>query len=103
MENKGKIKKGQVLNPSGHPKGSKNKATQEIREYFKMFVENNMGQFEKDFKELTPQERIKTLIELSKMILPKQLEAEVNEVPEPQTITFVMIDSEGNSVEEKVN
>lgn len=101
MENKGKIKKGQILNPSGRPKGSKNKATQGIRECFKMFVENNMGQFEKDFKELTPQERIKTLIELSKMILPKQLEAEVNEVPEPQTITFVMIDSEGNRVEEK--
>lgn len=103
MENKGKIKKGQILNPSGRPKGSKNKATQGIRECFKMFVENNMGQFEKDFKELTPQERIKTLIELSKMILPKQLEAEVNEVPEPQTITFVTIDSEGNRVEEKVN
>lgn len=63
-----------------------------LRECFKMFVENNMGEFEKDFKELTPQERIKTLIELSKMILPKQLEAEVNEVPEPQTITFVMIE-----------
>lgn len=37
------------------------------------------------------------------MILPKQLEAEVNEVSEPQTITFITIDEKGNRIEEKVN
>lgn len=97
----GTIKKGQVLNPNGRPKGSTNKTTAEIRAFFKDFIDNNAEQFKKDFEALTPAERIDTIIKLTKVVLPKNIEAEIKTTQEPQVITFVTIDHEGNRIEEK--
>lgn len=70
MENNGRVKKGQVLNPNGRPKGSKNKATTEIRERFKNFVENHIEDLDKHFNDLEPKDKFKFIIDISKFVLP---------------------------------
>lgn len=66
----GTIKKGQVLNPNGRPKGSKNKSTTEIREYFLKFISNHMEELDKAFKELEARDKFKVIIDLSKFVIP---------------------------------
>jgi len=54
----------------GRPLGSKNIATQEIRENYSLFITKNMGKIQNDFDQLEPMQRINTLISISKFILP---------------------------------
>jgi hypothetical protein len=54
----------------GRPLGSKNVATQEIRENYSNFISKNMNTIQKDFDNLEPIQRINTLISISKFILP---------------------------------
>lgn len=66
----GTIKKGTVLNPKGRPKGSKNKATSRIREFYSQLIEDNQAQLKTDLQKLKPFERVRAIIELSKYVLP---------------------------------
>jgi hypothetical protein len=54
----------------GRAIGTPNRTTAEIREQFQKLVSNNIDLLENDIKELEPKERIKTIIELSKFVLP---------------------------------
>lgn len=54
----------------GRVKGTPNKITVNIRESFRLLVENNMEQIERDLLELKPNERIKAITELSKFCVP---------------------------------
>ena len=58
------------INKAGRPKGSMNKATQEIRQKYLELIQNNFEQIEIDIKSLRSSERIKAIIELSKFVLP---------------------------------
>lgn len=51
-------------------KGIPNKNTIEIRQKIKEIIENNMLKLQEDLDQLEPKDRIKTLIELSKFVLP---------------------------------
>ena len=66
----GTLKKGQILNPNGRPKGSKNKATAEIREYFLKFINNHIKDLDEAFKDLEAREKFRVIIDLSKFVLP---------------------------------
>lgn len=57
-------------NTNGRPKGSANKSTSEIREFYKMLVSDNMELLNDDLKSLEPFQRLKVVIELSKFVLP---------------------------------
>jgi hypothetical protein len=64
----------------GRKQGSINKTTLSIRENYQKLIENNIDLLDADLKALSPRDRIKALIELSKFIIPtlKQVDAEVN-------------------------
>ncbi|WP_310991948.1 hypothetical protein [Aequorivita marina] len=55
---------------AGRPKGSKNKATAEVREKFKELVENNLSTFQDDLDTLQPYERLTIVMQLAKFVLP---------------------------------
>lgn len=63
----------------GRPIGSKNIATQEIRDNYSLFITKNMGKIQKDFDSLEPIQRINTLISISKFVLPALQSIEIKE------------------------
>lgn len=66
------------LKTGGRAKGTANKVTTEIREFYKELIENNLQQLESDLIELTPKERIEVLIKLSEYVIPKLNKVESN-------------------------
>lgn len=55
---------------AGRPKGSKNLATQAVRERFQELVENNLSTFQDDLDSLQPYERLTIVMQLAKFVLP---------------------------------
>lgn len=55
---------------AGRPKGSKNLATQEVRERFRELVECNLSTFQDDLDSLQPMERLTIIMQLAKFVLP---------------------------------
>jgi dsRNA-specific ribonuclease len=51
-------------------KGIPNRSTTEIRQKINEIIENNIPKLQEDLDQLEPKDRIKTLIELSKFVLP---------------------------------
>jgi hypothetical protein len=65
------LKKGEVLNPSGRPKGAANKTTSEIRAAFQLLVSNNIDTLQADIDKLEPEKRIAYIIKFAEFLLPK--------------------------------
>lgn len=59
-----------IRNEKGRPKGSNNKTTTELREKFSLLIENNFDKLQIDIDLLEPKDRIKTLLELAKFVIP---------------------------------
>lgn len=91
------LKKGDVINPNGRPKGAKNKTAAQIREAFQLLISDNIDQLQSDLKEMPPDKRFAMIVKLSEFVLPKlqslsidnqieleykQLEALLNKAPE---------------------
>lgn len=55
---------------AGRPKGSKNLATQAVRERFQELVENNLSSFQNDLDKLEPYERLTIIMQMAKFVLP---------------------------------
>lgn len=51
-------KKGQSGNPSGRVKGSKNKTPEQIRSALLKFIQDNLDEVTKDFRELDAKDRL---------------------------------------------
>lgn len=83
-DNKGKFTKG---NP-GRPKGSKNRATAELRERFQILLDKNIDNLQKDLDKLEPKDRINAILNLSQYVLPKLKAHEIME-SEPIEISFL--------------
>ena len=54
----------------GRTKGTPNKTTAELRERFTSLLESNMDRIQSDLDTLEPKDRIRTLLEISKFIIP---------------------------------
>jgi hypothetical protein len=54
----------------GRAKGTPNKATAELRERFTSLLESNFETIQNDLNSLEPKDRIKTLLEISKFVIP---------------------------------
>jgi hypothetical protein len=54
----------------GRTKGTPKKTTSELRERFTLLLESNMDRIQSDLDTLEPKDRIRTLLEISKFIIP---------------------------------
>jgi hypothetical protein len=74
------IKGDSRINYRGRPKGSKDKATSEIRDAFQLIVENNIEQLSKDLKAMTGSDRVKTILDIAKFVLPTLKATEIKQM-----------------------
>ena len=58
------------LKTGGRTKGTPNRTTSEIREQFQLLISNNLQTLQSDLEALEPKDRIKSIIELSKFVIP---------------------------------
>ncbi len=72
------FQKGISGNPGGRPRGSKNKATTEVRERLRDFCSNNWPRFERDFKQRQPLERAQLFERLLKFVVPVMKETDLS-------------------------
>jgi len=79
---------------AGRPKGSKNKATAEVREKFRELVECNISKFQDDLDSLKPLDRLNIIIQLSKFVLPtlRATELKADSETKPVKIVFKKIE-----------
>lgn len=54
----------------GRKTGTPNTTTKELREKFTLLLENNFSKLQSDIDELEPKDRVKTLLEISKFVIP---------------------------------
>ena len=96
------FKKGQSGNPNGRPRGAKNKATNELREWVERFINDNLDTIANDIKELEPNERVKFFLALLNYTLPKQqsVKAEIND--EREQIVIANLSAESRETLEKI-
>lgn len=76
-EIKGKFGKGESGNPAGRPKGSRNKATQDVKAWISGIIDQNRKQLEHDLRDLEPKERWTIIERLIQYITPKMQSATV--------------------------
>jgi hypothetical protein len=55
----------------GRAKGTQNKVTREIKDFYKELIEKNLYQIETDLMELSPKDRLEIILKLSEFIVPK--------------------------------
>lgn len=77
--------KGQSGNPKGRAKGSQNKSTVELKQFFKNLLEENQEQIKEDLANVEAKDRLRFFIELSAYVLPRQTAASVQASVESQT------------------
>jgi len=96
------FKKGQSGNPKGRPRGAKNRATNELREWVERFINDNLDTIANDIKELDPNERVKFFLALLNYTLPKQqsVKAEIND--EREQIVIANLSAESRETLEKI-
>ena len=58
------------IKTGGRTKGTTNKTTAELREKFSLLLESNFDKLQKDIDLLEPKDRIKTILELAKFVVP---------------------------------
>lgn len=88
----------------GRTIGTPNRTTNDIRLKFQKLINDNLNQLENDIKELEPKERIKTIIELSKFVIPTYKAIDVqapieNETKAFEPVTLIFKTIENNNTE----
>jgi hypothetical protein len=81
-----KFKKGNKL--GGRKKGSKNKATTEIRERFRVLLDNNLDTLQDDLNSLEPKDRVRALLDLSQYVVSKLKSTEITTDTDQPVITI---------------
>lgn len=75
----------------GRPKGSPNKATGDLREWINTFVEGNRDQLEKDWKKLSPKDRLILFEKLLKYVVPVLQSTTITPESKPLTRQIMII------------
>ena len=58
------------IKTGGRTKGTANKTTAELREKFSLLLDSNFDKLQNDIDLLEPKDRIKTILELAKFVVP---------------------------------
>ncbi|MFW6275485.1 MAG: DUF5681 domain-containing protein [bacterium] len=74
---------GKSGNPSGRPKGQQNRTTEQIRDTFLSFINDNMSGLQESFDKLEPKDKLQFIEKIAKLILPRPLN-ELERLPEDQ-------------------
>lgn len=88
------FKKGYSGNPTGKPKGAKNKTTLDLRKAINDFLNENFEKIKSDIDSLEPKDRVKIYIDLLQYGLPKLQTVRMdfeNKNPIPELITGIKI------------
>ena len=72
-------------------KGIPNRTTQQVREAFQLLVENNLEQMQSDLDALTPRDRLRFIIDLSKFILPQLQAVSIDDLKEKDEFRVITI------------
>ncbi len=72
------VKKGQVNNPAGRPKGAKSRATADLRKAVNDLLDNNWEKIQNDIDKLEAKDRLTFLERLLSYSLPKLSAVEVH-------------------------
>jgi hypothetical protein len=75
----------------GRAKGAPNKDTAEIRKLFQTLIENNLETLESDLKALSPKDRIKAVLDLSRFVLPTLKSTDLNFTENNNNINPILI------------
>jgi dsRNA-specific ribonuclease len=78
----------------GRSKGTPNKATNEIRDFFRNLISSNLDTIQQDLDTLEPKDRLKVILEISKFILPTLKATEINDISEKPIFTPIFLNYE---------
>lgn len=78
----------------GRPKGSENKSTKQVREFYQQIIEDRYDQLNEDLDKLTPKQRWEVILKLSSFLLPKLKEVDIKDSTTPDHIRELLNMSE---------
>ena len=68
--------------------GVPNRATAEVREYFKLLIQGNLERMQSDLDSLEPKDRIKFMLDMAKFILPQLQSISIDDLREQEAQGF---------------
>ena len=86
------------IKTGGRKAGTPNKITKDLREKFKLIVEDNLDKLQNDIEQLEPKDRIKVIIDLSKFVLPTLRATDIKTNTDNFTPTIINL---GNGIKDK--
>jgi hypothetical protein len=72
-------------------KGVPNRTTQQVRKAFQLLIDDNLEQMQSDLDALTPRDRLRFIIDLSKFILPQLQAVSVDDLRDKDEFRVITI------------
>ncbi len=72
-------------------KGVPNRTTQQVRKAFQLLIDDNLEQMQNDLDALTPRDRLRFIIDLSKFILPQLQAVSIEDLREKDEFRVITI------------
>jgi len=72
------LPKGTTNNPAGRPPGTRNKVTNELKQWITGLIDGNREQFERDLAAVEPEKRLAVLEKLIQYVIPRQQSVDIN-------------------------
>lgn len=87
-------KKGITNNPYGRPTGKPNKATTELRELMKSFIEANFDDLQREYDRLEGIDKFRVMEKFMQYIIPKYSAVEISDTHQQEDKPLVIIRTE---------
>ena len=71
--------------------GVPNRTTQQVRKAFQLLIDDNLEQMQSDLDALTPRDRLRFIIDLSKFILPQLQAVSIEDLREKDEFRIITI------------
>lgn len=97
----GTLKTGTILNPTGRPKGSKNKANADVKEFITCIVRGELSNINSYFNDLEAKDKLDFIVKLLPYVVSKEKEILELETQEIKPITFIEIFNDNRDPDNK--